>query len=348
MPVCEIRKESAEGVVVPNLPNVVEIMQGVSHDESQIIVSHLLGESLGVLDDSGLRQLIENVPVEFGSGLVEEQSCAVVRGLSVGQITENVTFLDDVMNLENGNRNSTPSKGVIHASGKRTVEESETEAQCVLRPKIVAFEIGDGSDEESMAFRSGIRKANAGKSCLSSYGADKTLSEFGLSELEMMARAKAQELGPDSHVWSSDGMVRIPAVGSSGGLPDSNAVRTKYYPSQSARSLMKDFFERNPPTHLDAVHQTTSFSQDQMIQFARAVGLEVSLASFGMLEDLLLKANPIGRCGGGGRASSKSAFSSCAGTSVGDSVASRSVYSLPTITESTGSEQVTIGSHEPC
>ena len=91
-PVCEIRKESAEGVVVANLPNVVESMQGVSHDESQNIVSHLLGESLGVLDDSGLRQLVENVPVEFGSGLDEEHSCAVVRGVSVGQITESVIF----------------------------------------------------------------------------------------------------------------------------------------------------------------------------------------------------------------------------------------------------------------
>ena len=32
MPVCEIRKESAGGVVVPNFPNVVESMQGVSQD----------------------------------------------------------------------------------------------------------------------------------------------------------------------------------------------------------------------------------------------------------------------------------------------------------------------------
>ena len=85
-----------------------------------------------------------------------------------------------------------------------------------------------------------------------------------------------------------------------------------------------------------------------MIQFARAVGLEVSLASFGMLEDLLLKANLIGRRGGGGKTSSKSTFSSCAGTSVGDSVASRSVYSLPTITESMRSEEVAMGSQEPC
>ena len=218
----------------------------------------------------------------------------------------------------------------------------------MLRPKIVAFEIGDGSDEESMAFRNEIERVNVGKSCLSSDYTDRTLTEFGLSELEMMARAKAQDLGPDSHVVSSDGMVRVPTVGSSGGLPDANAERTKYYPSQSAKSFLKHFFELNPPTHLDATHQTTSFSADQVIQFARAVGLEVSLASFGMLEDLHLKSNLIGRLGGGGKASNKSTFSSCAGTSVGDSVASRSVYSLPTITESTQSEEVAMGFQEPC
>ena len=294
MPVCEIRKESIEGVGVTNLPNAAEMIQDISHDESQIIVRHLLGESSEGLDESGLRQLIENVPEPFETGLEEERSCAVDRGVSVGQMTECVTFFDDVMNLESGNRTSTPSKDVVYASGKQKSKASEAEGECVLRPKIVAFEIVDGSDEESLAFRSEIGRVNVGKSCLSSDYTDRTMTEFGLSELEMMARAKAQELGPDSHVVSSDGMVRVPTVGSSGGLPDANAVRTKYCPSQSAKDLLKDFFEHNPPTHLDATHQTTSFSADQMIQFARAVGLEVSLASFGMLEDLLLKTNLIG------------------------------------------------------
>ena len=142
MPVCEIRKGSAEGGVEPKLANVVESMEGVSHDESQNIVSHLLGESLEASDDTGLRQLIENIPV-----LDEEQSCDVDRGVSVGQITESVIFSDDVMNLESGNRTSTPSEDIVHASGKRKPLGSEAEGECVLRPKIVAFEIGDGSDK---------------------------------------------------------------------------------------------------------------------------------------------------------------------------------------------------------
>ena len=43
MPVCEFRKESTKGVVVPNLLNVVEGVEDVSRKESQIIVNQLLG-----------------------------------------------------------------------------------------------------------------------------------------------------------------------------------------------------------------------------------------------------------------------------------------------------------------
>ena len=116
--------------------------------------------------------------------------------------------------------------------------------------------------------------------------------------------------------------------------------------------MLKDFFELNPPTHLDPSHPTTSFSADQMIQFARAVGLEVSLASYGMLEDLLLKA-----MGGGGFQSvgsrhfiGRSPFPSVAGSSWSNSIASRTIYSLPTVTETDVSNVVVGGEvlQEPC
>ena len=347
MPVCEIRNESVERVVVPNLTNVVENVEEDSRDDSHIVVSHLLGESLELLDDSQLQRLIENAPGE-STMVLEEERTATFGGVGAGQCTENVTLLDDVVNLESSNRTFTPSKDAVRVSGKRKAVGSEVELGSVFHPKIVAFETGDGSDEECMGLQREIGRVNAEKSRLSSDCADKTLTEFGLSELELMARAKAQELGPDSHVVSSDGMVRVPTVGSSGGPPDVVAVRTKNYPSQSAKSFLKDFFEQNPPTHLDATHQTTSFSAHQMIQFARTVGSEVSLASSGMLEDLLLKRNLTGRGSGRGMASSRSVFSSRAGTSVRDSGASQSVYSLPTITESTKSGEVAMSSQEPC
>ena len=87
-----------------------------------------------------------------------------------------------------------------------------------------------------------------------------------------------------------EGTVRIPPVDEMFVQEATPKKRTKYYPSQSAKSSLKDYFELNPPTHPDPNHPTKSFSADQMIQFARAVGLEVSLAFYSMLEDLLLKA----------------------------------------------------------
>ena len=63
--------------------------------------------------------------------------------------------------------------------------------------------------------------------------------------------------------------------------------------------------------------------------------MEVSSATFGMVEDLLLKINSkVGRSGGEGEGwSLQSPFWSKAGSTVADNVASRSFYSLPTITE---------------
>ena len=175
----------------------------------------------------------------------------------------------------------------------------------------------------------------------------------GFSTPEAIAKKRADEQdGGLFGLASGDGMVRVPQVEAIVEEEKVGAEKSRYYPSQSAKSLLKYFFELNPPTQLDPSHPTTSFSADQMIQFARAVGLEVSLASYGMLEDLLLKAR-----GGGGRQSvgsrhsiGSSPFPSVAGSSWGDSIASKTNYSLPTVTETDVSDVVGGGKvlQEPC
>ena len=124
---------------------------------------------------------------------------------------------------------------------------------------------------------------------------------------------------------------------------------SKYYPSESARTLLKECFADNPPVQLDPHQQVTGMNSDQMIQFARAVGLEVSLATFGMLEDVLLKIG--GKTGRnvGERGSGQSVSHSRSGSTVMESVVSRSFYSLPTITESFDSDRL-VGSlsQQPC
>ena len=86
-----------------------------------------------------------------------------------------------------------------------------------------------------------------------------------------------------------------------------------------------------------------------MIQFARAIGLEVSLATFGMLEDVFLK---IGRKTGrnvGEKGSGRPVSLSRSGSTVIESVASRSFHSLPTITESFDGDRLAGDlSQQPC
>ena len=182
---------------------------------------------------------------------------------------------------------------------------------------------------------------------------ESVVTSGGFSVLESIARRQADERIVGTGMGKGvEGMVRVPPVDELCGQDFSRTERTRYYPSQSAKSLLKDCFELNPPTYLDPNHPTTSFSADQMIQFARAVGLEVSLASYSMLEDLLLKA----RKGSGDHfgtaryTAGRSPFPSVAGSTIGDSVASRSVYSMPTITEDGGANVIASGDvpDEPC
>ena len=70
-----------------------------------------------------------------------------------------------------------------------------------------------------------------------------------------------------------------------------------------------------------------------MIQFASVVVLEISLATLGMLEDVLLKI-----CGNSGKSdgdkgSGQSPLFRRAGSTVVERVATRSFFSLPTLTE---------------
>ena len=46
-------------------------------------------------------------------------------------------------------------------------------------------------------------------------------------------------------------------------------------PGDSARTFLKESFADNPPVQLVPHQQLTGMSSDQMIQFARAIGLQV-------------------------------------------------------------------------
>ena len=99
--------------------------------------------------------------------------------------------------------------------------------------------------------------------------------------------------------------------------------RSKNYPSDSAGTPSKECFTDNPPVQLDPHQQITGMSSGQMIQFAREIGLEVSLDNVGMFEDVLLKIG--GKTGKkvGDKSSGQSLLFSRAGSAIIESVTTR-------------------------
>ena len=170
----------------------------------------------------------------------------------------------------------------IYSKRESSVLREPDEPAC----KAVVFDVASGSGTVGCVglSKEGISGPSEGVS-------GSFVESGGFSTLEGIARRQAHERFVGTCMGGEgEGMVRVTPLDGMFGQEAVAKERTRYYPSQSAKTLLKECFEWNLPTDLDPSHPTTSFSAVQKIQFARAVGLKVSLASYSMLEDLLLKA----------------------------------------------------------
>ena len=246
--------------------------------------------------------------------------------------------VDEILRAELGGKK-------IGVGSKRSLRDVELGVADERPSKSVAFEVDDSGGKSFCDRYIVIGVSDPGQSFPSISRPDDT--ECGTSELESIARRRVGSLSGGRVSEAVE--CNLPAVSGARVQPGLGTGRSKYYPSESARTLLKECFADNPPVQLDPHQQVTGMSSDQMIQFARAVGLEVSLATFGMLEDMLLKIG--GKTGRnvGERGSGQSVSHSRSGSTVRESVASRSFYSLPTITESFDSDRL-VGSlsQQPC
>ena len=335
-----------------------------SSDDGVDDLSAFVAEKLQCLSEGSVEKLIgeECVNVEEilcgGVGIGEEdggnQRQSVCPNVTIGgDVGVDDRFSPDVEvdqmlreELGGATVTSTPKRAVwpIYSKRRSSVLREPDETAC----KAVVFDVASGSGTDG-----GVGLSKKGVSGPSEGVSESFVTSGGFSTLEGIARRQADEgFVGTSMGGEGKGMVRVPPLDEMFGQQAVAKEKTRYYPSQSAKILLKECFEMNPPTHLDPSHPTTSFIADEMIQFARAVGLEVSLASYSMLEDLLLKAR------GGSRVhpvssrypAGQSPFPSVAGSSMGDSVASRSAFSLPTITETGGTDLIVGGgiAEEPC
>ena len=302
-----------------------------SSDEVSEGLEKVLRDKLESLGGDGIENIAEVDPAEvlelLDSNLVDRDNTGS------GMVTVDDKFprsqVDEILRAELRGKK-------IGVACKRPLCDVELDVADERPSKSVAFDVGDSVGKSVCDRYTVIGVSDAGQSFPTSSRMDDT--EYGTSELESIEQIRVDNLsgGRVFEAVETD----LPAVSGATVQPGLGAGRSKYYPSESARTLLKECFADNPPVQLDPHQQLTGLSSDQMIQFARAVGLEVSLATLGMLEDVLLKIG--GKTGRNvsGKGSEQSALRSRSGSTVMESVASRSFYSLPTITESFDSDRL--------
>ena len=286
-------------------------------------------ENIAEVDPAGVLELLD-------SNLVDR----VNTGSGVVTVDDEIprSRVDDILRSELGGKK-------IGGGSKRPLCDVEIGVADERPSKSVAFEVDDSGGKLFPERYTLVGVSGAGQSFPSSSRPDDT--DYGTSDLESIERKRVGSLS-GGRVLEAPGP-DLPVVSGATVEPGLGAGRSKFYPSESARTLLKECFADNPPVQLDPHQQLTGMSSDQMTQFARAVGLEVSLATFGMLEDVFLKVG--GKTGRnvGEKGSGQFASLSRSGSTVMESVASRSFYSLPTITESFDSDRL-VGdlSQQPC
>ena len=215
--------------------------------------------------------------------------------------------------------------------------------------KNIAFEIGDGSEEENVTVPVGSGTDGEVRSCIRSGVPVKPCWSLLYLSWKQWQGQKLTKLVPSGiSNLVVDLLVRQLCVyllcltlwkllGRS--IIQINRLR-----------VFRRIFLSSTSLHLDLVHQMTSFMADELIHFAKAAGLQVSLAPSRKLADLLLKFSLVG--GMSGDVEKVFGRSSCpgrAGTVTSESVAFVPVYSLLTVRESVKSERVAVvGSHESC
>ena len=226
-------------------------------------------ENIAEVDPAGVLELLD-------SNLVDRDNTGS------GMVTVDDKFprcqVDEILRAELGGKK-------IGVGNKRPLCNVELGMADERFSKSVAFEVDDSGGKSFCDRYTVIGVSNAGQSFPSSSRPDDT--EYGTSELESIAPRRVGSLSGGRVFEAVES--NFPAVSGATVQPGLGAGRSKYYPSESARTLLKECFADNPSVQLDPHQQVTGMSSDQMIQFARAVGLEVSLATFGMLENVLLK-----------------------------------------------------------
>ena len=263
-----------ETVITGSQECLVSISDGGSEGLKKILRNKLdsfSGEGLEKIvevDPAGVFELLDDNLVDYGS-----------TGSNVVAVDEELprSRVDDLLRSE-------LQEQKIDSVSRRPLCDVDVGAADERPSKSVAFQFDDAGGRLSSGRCELVGVSDSWQSLPSSSRPDDT--EYGTSALESIARKRVGDVS--GRVCEAAGL-DLPCSSRTTTQRSMGAGRSTNYPSESARTLLKDCFADNPPVQLDPHQQLTGMSSDQVIQFARAVGLEVSSATFGMLEDVLLK-----------------------------------------------------------
>ena len=96
---------------------VVKGCRSADSGDSDIVLSHFLGQSRNALDDSEIQRLMEDDPAGF-QDMLEVGESAIGAEQTFSQTPERMTFLSDSVQLETSGRTSTLLKREMRATEK--------------------------------------------------------------------------------------------------------------------------------------------------------------------------------------------------------------------------------------
>ena len=221
-----------------------------SSDEGSEGLQKFLRDKLESFGGEGIENIVEVDP----AGVLELLDANLMDRGNTGSGVVTVdeiprSRVDDILRSELREKN-------IGGGSKRPLCDVDIGVADERPSKSVALEIDDAGGRLFSERCTLVGVSDAGQSFPSSSRPDDT--DYGTSELESIARRRVGDVS-ERRVCEAAG---LDLPGSSGATvqPGLGAGRSKYYPSESARTLLKECFADNPPVQIDPHQQLTGMS----------------------------------------------------------------------------------------
>ena len=224
-----------------------------SSDEGSERLEKFLRDKFDSFSGEGLEKIVEVDPAGVLDLLHANLMDRGNTGSNVVAVDEEMprSRVDDILGSELQEKK-------IDSVSKRPLCDVDVGAADERPSKSVALQFDDAGGRLSSGRCELVGVSDAGQSFQSSSRPDDT--DCGTSELESIARKRVDDVS-GRRVCEAAG---LDLPGSSGApvQPGFGAGRSKFYPSESARTLLKECFADNPPAQIDPHQQLTGISSD--------------------------------------------------------------------------------------